>query len=165
MDPLGVITIGLANPDDADVRPLIAAHLAHSDSNTPKSSNHTMDIQALKMPGIRFWALRDATAVLGCGALKPLPDGTEEVKSVHILQVARGRGLARKLMQHLIGSARTRKVMALVLETGSKEDFKPARHLYLALGFEYCDPIPGYATDPNSVFMRLALDPTERWPQ
>lgn len=160
-----MIAIELVDPGDVDVRPLIAAHLAHSDGSAPKSSNHTMDIQALKAPGIQFWALRDATGVLGCGALKSLPDGTEEVKSVHILRAARGRGLARKLMEHLIGSARTRRSGALVLETGSNEDYKAARHLYLALGFEFCEPIPGYGPDPNSVFMRLALDPAERWPQ
>ena len=165
MDSLDDITIERADPGDADVRPLIAAHMAHSFESAPQSSNHAMDIQALKGSGIRFWTLSDSTGVLGCGALKPLPDGTAEVKSVHIVQAARGRGLARRLMMHLIETAHRKGTRALVLETGSMEDYKPARGLYTALGFTCCDPIPGYAPDPNSVFLRLALDPAERSPQ
>jgi len=155
MDPLGDFTIDLADPGDAEVRPLIAAHLAHSGGSTPPSSDHAMGIQGLQGPGIRFWTISDATGVLGCAALKQLPDGTAEVKSVHVARAARGRGVARRLMAHIIETARRENTTALVLETGVVDGFSAARGLYESLGFAYCGPIPGYKPDPNSTFMRL----------
>lgn len=142
------------------MRPLIDAHLAHSWDATPQTSNHTFDVDALNVPDIRLWAAFDGLIVLGCGALKSLPDGTAEVKSVHVAAAARKRGVARALMDHMILLARDEKCAALVLETGTMEEYAAARVLYEKLGFSYCAPIYGYEADPNSAFMRLALDPT-----
>ena len=35
--------------------------------------------------------------------------------------------------------------------------FGPARQLYAAYGFTYCEPFGDYVNDPNSVFMTLEL--------
>jgi putative acetyltransferase len=35
--------------------------------------------------------------------------------------------------------------------------FEPARQLYGACGFTYCEPFADYANDPNSVFMTMEL--------
>jgi putative acetyltransferase len=35
--------------------------------------------------------------------------------------------------------------------------FEPARQLYAACGFNYCEPFGDYANDPNSVFMTMEL--------
>lgn len=149
------------DPGSDDLRDLIAAHLEHGAAATGEASNHTMGVQDLRQPGIGFWALYDGDRPVGCGALKPLPDGSAEVKSVHVARAARGRGLARCIMQHLAETARADGHVALVLETGSDRvpAYDAARALYETLGYEYCGPIPGYAPDPNSVFMRLGLDP------
>ncbi|MEX0365736.1 MAG: GNAT family N-acetyltransferase [Ruegeria sp.] len=156
-----MIEIREADPGADDLRPILTAHLAHSQQAGPDESNHTMDIAALREPGIRFWALYDDATPLGCGALKALPDGTAEVKSVHILSAARGRGLARRMMQYLADQARAEGISALVLETGAGHlpDYDAARKLYEALGYSYCGPIHGYEPDPNSAFMRLELTP------
>ncbi|MCF6233070.1 MAG: GNAT family N-acetyltransferase [Rhodobacteraceae bacterium] len=103
--------------------------------------------------------------VVACGALKSLPDGTTEVKSVHVDALARGRGLARVLMVHLVGTAKSDGYSALVLETGTMDEYSAARGLYEALGFVYCDPIFGYGPASNSAFMRLPLDPANLSPQ
>ena len=156
-----MIDILRADPTSEALRPLVQAHFAHSETAGPAESNHTMDAEALAGPGIRFWAMYDAGHPVGCGALKALPDGTAEVKSVHILEVARGRGLARAMMQHLADLARSEGVSALVLETGAAHlpEYDAARKLYEALGYSYCGPIFGYEADPNSAFMRLGLEP------
>ncbi|KUJ76223.1 acetyltransferase [Ruegeria marisrubri] len=156
-----MIEIREADPASDDLRPILQAHLAHSAQAGPAESNHTMDADALREPGVRFWALYDDGVPLGCGALKALPDGTAEVKSVHVLAAARGRGLARVMMDHLAEQARESGASALVLETGAAHlaEYDAARKLYEALGYSYCDPIYGYAEDPNSAFMRLALEP------
>ncbi len=154
-----MIDIRQADPGAKDLRPIILAHLAHSWDATPQTSNHTLDIDALREPGIRFWALYEAGKPLGCGALKALPDGTAEVKSVHVVAAARGRGLARVIMNHLADLARAEGVSALVLETGANHlsEYDAARKLYETLGYSYCGPIYGYDADPNSAFMRLDL--------
>ncbi|WP_171208914.1 MULTISPECIES: GNAT family N-acetyltransferase [unclassified Ruegeria] len=156
-----MIDIREADPGSEDLRPIIQAHLAHSWDATPQTSNHTLDVEALREPGIRFWALYEGNTALGCGALKTLPDGTAEVKSVHVIAAARGRGLARIMMTHLADLAQREGLSALVLETGAAHlpEYDAARKLYAALGYSYCDPIYGYAPDPNSAFMRLALEP------
>ncbi|WP_037317096.1 GNAT family N-acetyltransferase [Ruegeria halocynthiae] len=156
-----MIDIRQADPGAEDLRPLVQAHLAHSWAATPQTSNHTLDVDALRDAGIRFWAIYDGDTPLGCGALKTLPDRTAEVKSVHILSQARGRGLARAMMLHLADVARAEGAIALVLETGAPHltEYDAARKLYEALGYSYCGPIFGYQADPNSAFMRLGLEP------
>ncbi len=156
-----LIDIREADPTSDALRPVIEAHFAHSETAGPAESNHTMDASGLAGPGIRFWAMFDAEQAIGCGALKALPDGTAEVKSVHVVVAARGRGLARAMMAHLSDVARSEGMQALVLETGAAHlpDYDAARKLYEALGYSYCGPIFGYSEDPNSAFMRLALEP------
>ena len=115
-----MIEIREADPTSDVLRPIVEAHFAHSESAGPAESNHTMSAESLAEPGIRFCAIYDDQQALGCGALKLLPDGTAEVKSVHILAQARGRGLARVMMAHLADLARAEGVEALVLETGAE---------------------------------------------
>lgn len=159
MDPLGHLTITRADPGGPSVLPLIHAHLAYSHATTPKDSNHALNVTALQAPDIRFWCVADAGTVVGCGALKALPSRLAEVKSVHVVSAARGRGIAQALMRHLVDVARRDGTRALVLETGSGPDFAPARRLYERLGFTHCGPIPGYVADPHSAFLHPALGP------
>ncbi|MDU9005727.1 GNAT family N-acetyltransferase [Sedimentitalea todarodis] len=140
---------------------MIEAHLAHSRETTPPESIHALPADALRAPGIRFWALYEDDTPLGCGALKDLGNGLAEVKSVHVAEPARRRGLARQIMTFLEAEARSAGYKAMALETGSAllPGFDAARALYRSLGFTPCGPIPGYAPDPYSVFLRLGLDP------
>lgn len=154
-----MLTFRLADPGARELRPLIEAHLSHSQSAGPADSNHTMGIEGLDGPGMRFWALFEGEDPIGCCALKTLPDGTAEVKSVHVASRARGKGLARRMMDQLAEIARSEGVRALVLETGAAHlpGYHAARKLYEELGYAYCGPIFGYDADPNSAFMRLDL--------
>jgi hypothetical protein len=45
------------------------------------------------------------------------------------------------------------------LETGSMDEFGPARALYTSRGFTVCGPFGDYAHSPNSSFMTLELRP------
>ena len=109
--------------------------------------------------GLRFWVLFDGETALACGALKPLGGGLVEVKSVHVAEGARGRGLSRRMMAHLIDVARGAGYRAMVLETGSDRlpEYDAARGLYERMGFAYRGPIPGYDADENSAFMTYTL--------
>lgn len=160
MDSLTNIRIGRIDAADERLRPLLEAHLAHSWTATPQTSNHTLDASDLGHPDIRLWAVFDGETVVGCGALKKLGDNTAEVKSVHVVEAVRGRGFARHMMDHLAGVGRADGLEALVLETGSDllPEYDAARGLYHRLGYQTCGVIPGYQPDPNSVFLRLGLE-------
>ena len=69
-----------------------------------------------------------------------------------------GDGVASRFVSHILHEARGRGYRRLSLETGSGEGFAPARALYEGHGFQFCGPFAGYAPDPHSVFMTLALE-------
>jgi putative acetyltransferase len=62
------------------------------------------------------------------------------------------------VLSYIVAEALRRKYTRLSLETGSQAAFEPARRLYEAFGFNYCEPFEGYVEDPNSVFMTKVLE-------
>ncbi|MBI1254402.1 MAG: GNAT family N-acetyltransferase [Hyphomonas sp.] len=147
-------------PDDLtgpEIAELIAIHGATMLAASPRESCHFLPIDGLRQPSVSVWSLWEDSALLGCGALKDLGNGTGEIKSMHTREVLRGRGLGRRMLEHILAEARRRNYTALYLETGSMDGFIPARRLYEAYGFDYCGPFGDYAEDPHSVFMSLPL--------
>ena len=63
------------------------------------------------------------------------------------------KGVAAKILEHIISEARRRGYRKLSLETGAMEYFQPAHNLYRRFGFRECPPFGDYREDPNSVFM------------
>jgi len=153
------VRIRPADPASDAIRPILEAHLAFSRSETPETSCHVMLPDELSAADVSFWALYRNGQAVGTGALKWLPGGMAEVKSVHVIAAARGAGLAERMMYHLEQVARAAGISRLVLETGSEAlpGYAAARRLYERLGYAYCGPIPGYVSDPNSVFMTRTL--------
>ena len=91
------------------------------------------------------------------GALKRIDAGHAEIKSMHVVAEARGRGLARVVLVRLLEQARLEGYSRVSLETGIEPVFAPARALYATAGFAECPPFEGYWADPNSVFMTRAV--------
>ncbi len=145
------------DPTSADVAPLLERHLRMMWDTSPPESVHALDAGELAQPGVQFFTLRAGGQVLGMGAVKQLSGPEGEIKSMHILAEARGRGLARAMVDHLIGVARAAGWERLNLETGTEPAFAPARALYARAGFVECGPFEDYVLDPNSMFMTLAL--------
>ncbi len=147
-------------PDDLtgpEIAELIAIHAGTMLAASPPESCHFLPIDGLRQPSVSVWSLWEEGALLGCGALKDLGNGTGEIKSMHTREVLRGRGLGRRMLEHILAEARRRNYTALFLETGSMDAFVPARRLYEAYGFDYCGPFGDYTEDPHSVFMCLPL--------
>ncbi len=144
-------------PLGADVLPLLQRHLDLMHASSPPESVHALDPQALAGPDVAFFTLREGAAVLGMGALKRIDAGHAEIKSMHIVAEARGRGLARELLVRLLEQARLEGYSRVSLETGIEPVFAPARALYATAGFAECPPFEGYWADPNSVFMTRAV--------
>jgi putative acetyltransferase len=67
------------------------------------------------------------------------------------------KGVAARMLEHLITVARGRGCTRLYLETGTTAGFEPARALYERYGFVTCGPFADYAEDPYSVFMVKSL--------
>lgn len=145
------------SPLAADVLPLLQRHLDLMHASSPPESVHALDPGALAGPDVAFFTLREGDAVLGMGALKRIDDGHAEIKSMHIVAEARGRGLAKVMLDHLLAQARSLGYDRLSLETGVEDVFAPARALYAQAGFETCPPFAGYWDDPNSYFMTRKL--------
>ncbi|MFN8638143.1 MAG: GNAT family N-acetyltransferase [Dehalococcoidia bacterium] len=83
---------------------------------------------------------------MGVGALKQLDASHAEIKSMHAVQEARRRGVARAVLAHPLALARGAGHVRVSLETGSMDAFAPARALYEGFGFERCAPFSDYTT-------------------
>ena len=145
-------------PDSPAAQRLIARHLAAMHDQSPAESVHALGTADLSGPEIRFFTLWDGDTTLGMGALKRLSDTEGELKSMHVTAEARGRGAGAAMLQHLLAVAGQIGLARVCLETGSSDDFAPARRLYARHGFAECPPFGDYAADPHSTFMCRALD-------
>ena len=142
-----------------EVLPLLQRHLEMMWAASPPESVHALDPAELAADDIAFFTLREGDSVLGMGAIKRIDNGHAEIKSMHIVAEARGRGLAVLMLDHLITEARRLNYARLSLETGVEDVFAPARALYARAGFVQCPPFEGYWDDPNSFFMTRDLPP------
>ena len=145
------------HPLTPDLELLFQRHTADMHTDTPPESIHMLDKGALAAPGIRFFVLRDGREPLAMGAYQRIDAGHAEIKSMHVLAEARGRGLSKTMLDHLMAAAESDGIRRLSLETGSQPMFLPARRLYERAGFSECPPFEGYVEDPNSIFMTKVL--------
>ena len=134
---------------------LINEHLTGMLDITPAESVHALPLEKLKQPNITFWSVWDQDDLMGCGALKELTPAHAEIKSMRTATPHLRKGVASKLIEHLLKEAKMRGYKQVSLETGASEDFLPARKLYEKYGFSYCGPFADYKDDLNSVFMTL----------
>lgn len=140
-----------------EIADLLREHLENMHEITPPESVHALDLEALRSPEITFWSAWEGDELLGCGALKELDSKSGEVKSMRTAKAHRRKGVASKILEHIIKEAERRGYDCLNLETGAMTEFAPAQALYTRYGFEYRGPFAEYIDDPNSVFMTKTL--------
>jgi putative acetyltransferase len=145
-------TIHEGELDRQDVHDLLSQHFAEMRAGSPPSACHVLPVDGLKDPAIRFFTLRENGALLGCGALKRLETSHGEVKSMRTADTALGRGVGKRLLDHLTETGRIEGMSRLSLETGSTEQFAAANRLYEMEGFERCGPFGNYADTPFTRF-------------
>lgn len=141
-----------------DVRTLIAEHWQAMADTSPGESMHGLDIDALDDPAVRVRTARLDGALVGMGALVDLGDRHGELKSMRTVAAHARRGVASRLLDHLIAEARAAGFARLSLETGAGPTYAPARDFYAHHGFIPCPPFGAYQADPASVFMTRVLD-------
>lgn len=136
-----------------EIQQLLLEHLFEMRAISPPESVHALDLEGLRKPEITFWTLWEGDALMGCVALKELAAHHGEIKSMRTASAFRRRGVAAKLLQHVLDEAQQRGYERLSLETGSQPFFAPAHQLYTRFGFQPCGPFGSYKEDPNSIFM------------
>ena len=140
-----------------EIAALLAEHLAGMRSLSPPESVHALPLEGLRQPDVTFWSVWKNSELLGCGALKELDPRHGEIKSMRTASGHRRKGVARAMLEHILGEAQRRGYRRLSLETGAQPGFEPARQLYASAGFVACGPFAQYTNDPNSVFLTKEL--------
>ena len=140
-----------------EIAELVREHLENMAENSPPESRHALTLEQLRQPDITFWSVWSGTELLGCGALKELDPQHGEVKSMRTAWNHRRKGVAAKLLEHILKEAKRRNYKRVSLETGSMDAFIPAQNLYAKFAFKKCGPFADYIEDPNSVFMTREL--------
>ncbi|GIT79916.1 ribosomal-protein-alanine acetyltransferase [Leifsonia sp. LS1] len=95
------------------------------------------------------------------GLLAPRGAGEGDIQTIAVAPHARRRGLARALMNDLIGEARSRGAQEIFLEV--RDDNPGAQALYVSLGFEEIGVRPQYYQPDgvDAIVMRLAVPTPE----
>ena len=152
---------GVISTDDPladDVRELLKRHLAYAHANTAPEDVHALQVEALLDPAVTFFSFRLDGELLGVAALKRLDAEHGEIKSMHTAEAARGQGIGRAMVDHLIGVAREAGYRRISLETGAGPAFTAARRLYASAGFTPCGPFGAYEPSTKSAYMTLSLE-------
>lgn len=159
-----MITIETSDLSHPAIAALLQEHLDDMALHSPPESIHALDLSGLQQPDITFWCAWESIEnqpereLKGCVALKQHDSNLGEIKSMRTSNKARGQGIGKILLEHLLSQAKANELSRLSLETGSMAFFEPARQLYARYGFEFCGPFAQYIEDPNSQFMTLALN-------
>lgn len=148
-------------PDDlsrADTQELVRLHLEDMRDGIPSGFAFALDMEALKAPGLRFFAVRAQGETIGIGAISDLFDGTGELKSMRTHPDHLRRGVATLLLTQLIAEARAAGWRRLSLETGTSAHFLPALALYHAHAFVDGPAFADYPDDsPHNRYLHLDL--------
>jgi putative acetyltransferase len=148
-------TINFESANQPEVIALIAELDAYQDSLYPPEARYALDLASLTQPNVVFAVARDAAGqALGCGAIVLGPD-FGELKRMFISPVARGQGLAKRLLAGLEAEAAARGCTRVTLESGPYQAEGLA--LYARCGYARCGPYGDYPDDPLSVFMEKRI--------
>ncbi|WBS03651.1 GNAT family N-acetyltransferase [Pseudoduganella sp. SL102] len=142
-------------PDQPDVHALIAELDAYLYSLYPPENVYALDIASLLAPNVEFAVARDAGgSAIGCAAVVVTPE-YGEIKRMYVRPMARGQGLARKLISALEEKARAQGCSVFMLETGPT--MPEALALYERMGYKHRGAFGDYPEDPLSVFMQKVV--------
>lgn len=150
--------IKIVNLESIELKKLLQEHHEDMLKHSPLESVHALDMSSLKSSDITFWTLWINDELAGCGALKKLNEKHAELKSMRTSQHFLRKGVASKLLRHILKMAKIQSFEKISLETGTMKAFDPALQLYKRFGFKECEPFSDYKEDPYSIFLTLVID-------
>ena len=118
-------------------------------SDTPEEPHDAAQFSAPTGAFVVAWlevAGGDEVAV-GCGGLRRIDDDRCELKRMYVTPEARGRGIARMVLEHLEDEAATLGYSAMWLETGMEQP--EAIALYESSGYERAENFGRYKDEPK----------------
>jgi putative acetyltransferase len=142
---------------DERVKALLARHLQGMHANSPPGSVFALDWSGLQKPEISFYAAWNGEELMGCGALKELDRRSGEIKSMRTADAHLRKGVAERLLLHIMAEAKRRGYTRLSLETGSGPAFDPALTLYRKHGFVNGEAFGDYTKSAFNQFLHLNL--------
>ena len=137
----------------AAVITLLEEHHKDMLKHSPSESVHALDISGLEQPDVTFWSMWHGEDLTGIGALKQLDSNQGEIKSMRTASKHLRKGVAAKMLNHIIEHAKQLGLTEVSLETGTAKAFAPAQRLYESFGFKQCEPFGDYKEDSYSMFM------------
>lgn len=143
--------------ESAPVRDLLRLHLQGMHANSPPGHSFALDLSGLSHPDVTVWSAWTGPGLAAIGALKALPDGSGEVKSMRTHPDALRRGAGAAILETIITTARARGYWRLSLETGTGPAFEPALALYRKRGFVNGPAFDGYEASDFNQFLHLPL--------
>ena len=149
--------IAIADIADPGVRDLAAYHQREMHRASPPGTDFALDVSGLEKDGITIMGAWEEQSLIAIGALKRLPDGQAELKSMRTHPDHLGKGAASAILEALIAMAAQEGFDRLSLETGTAEAFQPAIKLYTKRGFERGDAFSEYVNGPHNQCYHLDL--------
>lgn len=125
--------------------------------SSPAGSVFAFDTSELQASEVTVFSAWDGDQLMGIGALKRLPDGVGEVKSMRTHPAHLRRGVAAALLENIISLAAAECMRTLSLETGRGPAFDAALTLYRNRGFVDGNAFADYRPNPFSQFLHLDL--------
>src|ERR1044072_5139653 len=101
-----------------EVHELLREHLRNMHLHSPAESVHALDLEGLRRPRLTFWTVWEGGALLGCGALKELDPDHAEIKSMRTASAHLRRGVAARLLRHILHECARRRRPRPSLEAG-----------------------------------------------
>lgn len=148
------LAIARTDPRDPQATALLGASHTLLQSMFASDDNYFLSVDDLCAPSIHFFMATHAGCALGCAALSDKGD-YGEVKSMYVVETARGTGTGEQLLRRLETEAKALNLPVLRLETGTGLD--AAHRLYHRHGFIVCGPFGDYKLSDASIFMEKPL--------
>ncbi len=155
-------TICREHPGTDTARALIAELDAYLDPLYPSESQHGYDVEKLVEQSVEFFVLYEEGKAAGCGGVQYFGgpsgggDGYGEIKRMYVRPEFRGRGYAKKMLEHLEGVAADKGYRKVRLEVGILQP--EALRLYERTGYHKIPPFGAYWDDPLSFFYEKTLN-------
>ena len=153
--PLADLALRPESPASPAARSLLGELDVYLRPMYPPASGHTLTVEQLQHPDVRFFVAWLADTAVGCGGYLHLEPGVAELKRIYTRPAARGRGVGRAILDGLEAAAQVEGVTVLRLETGI---YQPqALRLYERCGYRQIGPFGHYQPDPLSLFYEKVL--------
>lgn len=151
------IEIAKVDPSSSEVARILTIHHNFCVDTTCIENVYALEASKLVSPDITVFGAYKNGELVGVGAIRMLDSTHGELKSMHTLASARGQGIGRAMVNHIIDFALSKGARRLSLETGSNDAFKPARELYISLGFKSCDAFGDNKLSEDNICMTKLL--------